>query len=527
MAKKLTPKKKKTIIVCAVLAAVVIAGVLFAVLKGDEKLQVETVTASKQTIDETLDTTGTVSAGSEEAFVLPQGVKVTSLNVKIGDVVDAGTVIATFDTSSLADSLNQKERAYEQAQAAYQNALKTSKSSTGKIAELKNQIAELEKKVAEQKEKTTAPATTAAQAPKAEKKPDVKVSDSLVKRFNRIAKLFGVEYSEDMARSILTGMLSAGSSSNDISSMLDSLSALSSAGSFDMSSFDMSAFSGMAGSSDEITLIELKAQLSLLEIQSNDTTVSVYKTIADKARESYISAQAQVDSMKNGWVASKKGIISELNINANGEIKAENSAKSFDISSILSAVTTGGDVTSMLSSFMSPGTTAVKVLYYPLVADIALSKYDVLDVELNQDVLFKTASSKILNGKVTYISPVASASGGIDLNSLMGSTGSSTTIPAQVTINGYDSSVIVGSDIDISIITDTAENAVAVPVEAVCIDGEDIFVYKMEDGRAVKHNIELGIFNDTYYQVLSGVEVGDELIKNTMGLKEGVKVEVK
>ena len=87
MAKKLTPKKKKTIIICAVLAVLVIAGVLFAVLRGDEKLQVETVTASKQTIDETLDTTGKVNAASEETFTLPQGVKILSLNVKEGDVV--------------------------------------------------------------------------------------------------------------------------------------------------------------------------------------------------------------------------------------------------------------------------------------------------------------------------------------------------------------------------------------------------------------------------------------------------------
>lgn len=527
MAKKLTPKKKKTIIICAVLAVLVIAGVLFAVLRGDEKLQVETVTASKQTIDETLDTTGKVNAASEETFTLPQGVKVLSLNVKEGDVVEAGTVIATFDTSSLTESLNQKESAYEQAYAAYTNAVKGSKDSVGKIADLKKQISELEKKINEQKEKTTAPTTTKAAEPvKTEKKEDVKISDSLVKRFTRIAKLFGVEYSDDMARSILKGMLSAGGSTGDISSMLDSLSALSSAGSFDMSSFDMSALSGM-GSSDEITLVELKAQLALLEAQSNDTTISVYKTIADKARESYVAAQAQINAMKDGWKATGKGIVSELNINADGTPKAASSAQSMDIGSILSAVTTGGDVTSMLSSFMNQGTAAVKIIYYPLVADIALSKYDVLDVELEQDVIVKTASGNLLDGKVTYISPVASSSGGLDLNSLMGSSGSSASIPAQITINGVDRSVIVGVDIDVSIITDTAENTIAVPVEAVCIDGEDIFVYTIDDGKAVKKNIELGIFNDSYYQVLSGVEVGDVLIKNTMGLKEGVKVEVK
>ena len=183
----------------------------------------------------------------------------------------------------------------------------------------------------------------------------------------------------------------------------------------------------------------------------------------------------------------------------------------------------------MISSFFDKDQTAVKVLYYPLIADLSLSKYDVLNVNLNQDVTVKSASGTLFDGKVSYISAVATSSGGsINLGSLVGS-GSSNSIPAQVTIENADKSVIVGVDVDVSIVTDTAENAIVVPVEAICIDGSEVYVYTYneKDSTAVKKDVKLGISNDTYYQVLSGVNEGDVLIKNTSGLKDGCKVAVK
>lgn len=525
MAKKLTAGKKRAIVISSVLVVLVIAGVLFSALKSDKKIEVETVKLQKETINKTLDTTGTVAAGSQGVFTLPSGVEVESVNVKEGDMVEAGMLIATFNTSSLTSSLEEKESAYKKAQEAYNNAVASKGQSGGKMSQLKAQIAELEKQVAELESKTQKEPSTAAAKPTAPSKPSVTVSDSLVKRFMRISKLFGVEYSEDMAKKILTGMLSAGSSTGDISSLLDNLGQISAAS----GSFDMSAFTGMSDSSALMTakmnLVQLQAQLSMLELQSNDTYISAFKTIAEKTKEAYTAAKAQADSMKDGWKAEHRGIITEVNLG-----KQEDSAPSanVDISSILSAVTSGGDFTSMLTSFLSQDKAAVKILYYPLVADIALSKYDVLDVELNQDVLIKTANDNLINGKVSYISPVASSSSGINIGSIMGGSAvSATTIPAQITIDGADRSVIVGVDVNVSIITDTQENATVIPVEAVCIDGEEIFVYALEDGKAVKKPVELGISNDTYYQVLSGITVDDVLIKNTTGLADGVKVTVK
>lgn len=522
MEKKKISKKQRNAIVAAVLAVAVIAGICFAMFKPEEKLQVETVMAKKESINETLDTTGVVTSASMDVFKIPSGVKVLTLNVKEGDIVEAGDVIATFDIESLNEALAEKENAYEKAQSAYVNAQTTAKQSKSKVAEVKEQIAVLEKEIAELEVKSTTKADTQTSATASE--PKVKVSESLVKRFMSVTKLFGIEYTADEAEKVLVNMLSSGSSMSDISSLMDNLSSIAGAS----GSLDMGSLMGMSGSSElmsaEMSLIQLKAQLATLELQSDSTYVSTFKTIADKTRESYIAAQTQVESMKNGWIASAKGIVSEVNIGT----EKETASTDIDISSVLSAVTSGGDVTGMLSSLLTDGQSAVTILYYPLVADISLNKYDILDVDLNQDVIITSASDAEFEGKVSYISPVASSSGGLNLNSIMGgSTASSSTIPAQVTIENADNSVIVGVDVQVSIITDTVENAVVLPVEVICIDGEDVFVYALEDGKAVKKNVELGIASDTHYQILSGISETDVLIKNTVGLEDGVNVEAK
>ncbi len=522
MEKKKMPKKKKRIIILAsILVVAVIAGVIAVALKNDEKLEVETVEVKKETINETLDITGTVSAGNEVSFVMPEGAKVTSVCVKVGDIVKPGQLLATFDTTSLQSALNEKETAYEKAQSAYVSAKNQSKTAESKISETKSQIAALEKKIANAEKETTT--TTSAKSASAETTSGVNVSDSLVKSFVRLAKLIGIEYTEDEARKVLVKSLSAGNSVSDLKSMIDSMSSLT-----DYSNIDMSSFASM-GMSDELTLAQLKTQLATYEMQADSTYLSAYKTVAEKAQEAYAQAKEQVDKMKDGWKAETSGIVGEVNIVVGSTSVMSTESKS-DITSILSSVASGGDITSMLTSFFDNQTAAIKLLQYPLVANIALNKYDVLDVSLNQDVTVKSANGQIHSGKVSFISATATESSGINLSSIMGSTGSSSSsIPAQVTIDSADSSVIVGTDVDVSIVTDTAENAIVVPVEAICIDGEDIFVYVYDADKsvAVKKDVTLGISNDTFYQVTEGVSEGDVLIKNTSGLEDGIKVAVR
>lgn len=525
--KKLFKSKKPVIAIIAVFLCLV-GVVLYLVLKPDDRLQVETLAVSVETVNETLDTTGTVSADKVGKFSLPNGVSVTHVNVKPGDIVKKGDVLATLDVQSFTEVLTQKKNTYDKAAKAYRDSINASSEASNKIAEVKKQITELENEIAGLEaaaETTSAEKTTAVSGKSTGQKSGVSVSDSLVNRFIKIAGLFGVEYTQDAARSLLEGMLSAGSSTSQINSMFDNLSQLSALS----GSFDMSSLAGMTSSSSlmsaQMSLIELKTQLAAYELQSDSSYTATFKTIMDKTEADYNSALAQYEKVKSGWKAEKEGIVSAVSLPGEEDTS---SASDIDISTILQSVSSGTDISSMLSSLMSKQKDVITVIYYPLSIDISLSKYDVLKVSKDQKAVVKTAKSGTIEGFVSFVSPVAEASSGLNLNSLMGgSTGSSSNIPAKIELKGYDPSVIVGTDLNVSIITDTVENAMVIPVEAVCIDGDEIFVYVLEDNKAVKKDITLGISNDTYYQVLTGIGKDDVLIKNTSGLKDGLKVTVK
>ncbi len=520
-------KNKKIIILCSILAVAVLACAAYAIFKPENRIAVDTVQVTKQTVNETLDTTGTITTASEKTFTLIDKVKVKTVNVKEGDVVKAGDVLATFDVSSLEAALTEKENNYEKALAAYNKAKSSSDSAKKKISSTKKQISELEAQI----EKLSAKQTTNQSSQKTDS--GVKVSDELVNRFIKVAKLFGVEYTKETAEKVLKAMLSAGSSSSDLSGLMDNLGVI--AGS--SGSFDMSALAQMTGGSTalinaEMSLVQLKAQLATLELQSDDSYISVYKTIYEKAQTSYETALSQTNEMKKGWIASQQGMVSEVNITVGETVETKSSVNGTDIdlSSILSTVASGTDVSSLIGSFFNSDKVGIKVLNYPLVADISLSKYDVLDISVNQNVTVKSANNETHSGKVSYVGAVAtSTSGSFDLNSIVSGGTSSNTIPAQITIESADKSLIVGTEVDVSIITDTQENALVVPVEAMVIDGSDVFVYVYDKDKseAVKKKVKLGISNDTYYQVLSGVSEGDVLIKNTAGLEDGAKVKLK
>lgn len=524
-------KNKKVIVLCSVLAVAVLAVTAYMLFKPEEKLAVSTVQVTKQTINETLDTTGTVSTASEKSFTLIDKVKVKTVNVKEGDTVKAGDVLATFDVSSLEAALTEKENNYEKALAAYNKAKNASSSASKKITSTKKEIAELEAQI--EKLKAQSQTTTTATASTEKKESGVKVSDDLVKRFIKVAKLFGVEYNEETARKVLSSFLSAGSTGSDISGLLDNLSTIAGSN----GSFDMAALAQMGGSSGalinaEMSLVQLKAQLATLELQSDDNYISIYKTVYENAQEEYQEALTQTNEMKKGWVAEQKGLVSEVNIQVGETVETKTvvDGKNVDISSIISSISSGLDVSNMISAFFGSEKVGIKVLNYPLVADISLSKYDVLDVSVNQEVTVKSADNTVHEGKVSYVGAVATSSGSsLNINSIMSGGGNTNTIPAQVTIEDGDKSFIVGTDVDISIITDTQENAIVVPVEAIVIDGSEVYVYVYDSqkSQAVRKEVTLGIANDTYYQVLSGVNEGDVLIKNTSGLEDGVKVKLK
>lgn len=86
------------------------------------------------------------------------------------------------------------------------------------------------------------------------------------------------------------------------------------------------------------------------------------------------------------------------------------------------------------------------------------------------------------------------------------------------------------------IYTESAEDAVAVPLQAVLYDEtttadeEQPYVFVVEDGKAVRRDVTLGLSSDSHMEILAGIEAGEQVVsgpfRTLRHLKEGDAVDV-
>lgn len=488
--KRWSTKKKIITGVFAVALVGVIVFVAYSLLKPDLGNPVPVTEVTRGDVTQTLDVTGTVESGNQGVFEILENAEVLDVNVRVGDTFKKGDVLATFKADSLDTIVAQKLNAYEAAKASYAEYLETAQSSGTKLAELDAQIAALEKSsgssdTAEEKEEET-------------KQYKTKIGEW-------IAGLFGTDEKKSATSSALSGLFTG---SLDLSSML-----------------------GLNTSSDEMELMQLKLEKTLLETQSGETLATVYQTSMNSAEKNYNTVKTAVDKLKNGWIAEYDGIVRDVYITAGDVFTSSQSADtstSIDLSSLLSGGSAEFDLTSLLSGLTKQTHTGMTVEYYPFVASFTLGKYDVLNVSMDQKVVVTSADGKTYDGVITYISPVATDGGGINISSLLSSSsGSSSGVAAKVSILNPDESIIIGFDVDIAIDTDSEENTLVVPIEALQYSSEAsyVFIYDEVTKTVKKTEVETGIFTGTQYQILSGCEEGDVIVKSpALSLKDGEKI---
>lgn len=105
-------------------------------------------------------------------------------------------------------------------------------------------------------------------------------------------------------------------------------------------------------------------------------------------------------------------------------------------------------------------------------------------------------------------------------------------IKASVADNG---AIPQGANVQVSFVSDSADNAVILPMDAVYHDGGKTYVYTFEEDAQTNSNtgivhkveVETGINDGTYYEMLSGVLPEDNIILTwTQQLYEGAQVQL-
>lgn len=151
---------------------------------------------------------------------------------------------------------------------------------------------------------------------------------------------------------------------------------------------------------------------------------------------------------------------------------------------------------------------------------ILLSKSDANLVKVDQPVTL-TSGNTTYTGKVSALDPVATTT--------TGAAGATTALGGTITFDTPPTGLFAGFEIDADITTNTAENALTMPIETLVYDKENKpYVYIVKNDKAKKVEIETGIQSDTKVQIIKGLEKGQKVIISPAdSLKNGTAVTVK
>ncbi|MCL2445664.1 MAG: efflux RND transporter periplasmic adaptor subunit [Oscillospiraceae bacterium] len=518
---QLTKKKIAGIIAVVVVLALLIFSISYVVVANNPHPELAPdaiVTVDRGNLTSTFQTSATVRSGTQGIFTILDGTMVEEVHVRVGQAIEAGDLLATFDASRLDALLQQRRRDYHNARNAYQNYTANAQEAPARQQTIRDQIAALEL------------AILTLQGG----------GDDTVASGNQQV---------DDLRNLLTAMLGNGRIANwvvngmlireggIVENVMVSFQNLFSG--FMLGGMDLSAlgFGGMTEMMNmSLQLMQLRVQETMMNVQAGMSMDSVYRALMESAQTAYQQAHVTVTALREGWYATHDGVVREVNVTA-GEVyrSAEGTgAGGLDVTMILASLAMGSaDINNMLQGLFGTTVAGMVIEYYPFSASIMLGRYDHLRVEVDQNVRVTSVTGQEFDAYVYYISAVADDGGGF-LDGFGLPIPTSRGIPARIRIPEPDLSITIGLDVDIAIELESSENAMRVPVSALRWDDAEqkFFVFVLERGvRSTVRQVfvEEGLFDTTgttaWREILSGLSEGDEVLRAPPGnLQNGDRV---
>lgn len=556
--KKSSKTKKIIAAVCIVLVVAIIGTVIGVAASSNQKTAVTLTTIGTGEINESVNATGTVSAGMEREYKVGAVATVKEVFVQTGDQVKEGDLLATFDTSGLDEQISSLNSTYQQARSSYLQSVESQSTAKSNLNALNDRIADLEAQVEKAGEetaqttarptvtttrRTTTTTTTTTQPASQPTEPSTETTSELTtsESVSYPASIEGVmqavtdlvetitslsddvQQTNELVRVVMEQISSELSSGNYAPEKIaqavgDAVSQAIREGLIEeteliiesgvavemiesaVAAIDWSAVGESFASSPNIQLSALELQLAALYAQQQ-----IYQL---NASDDTVYAKKQVmDSAKSAL-----DTVSE----AGEELEAGWTA-AFD-GTITSCDIYAGEQTSMLSA----GITLENL--DSMVVTLSLGEYDIHKVKVGMPATI-TSAYGTYSGEV--ISKAPTATGGSD-SSLLDSLGSSVAgisglssltstgagVEVIVSVEDTDENIIAGFDADVEIAVGNYKNIVTVPIESIVLErtGTYVYLYNEEEGTVSKTLIETGAVSDSEYQVKSGLQVGDQIV---------------
>lgn len=554
------------VLVALLVIAVAVFFVVRNVMKNAEGLAytfVRTTTLEKTTLTDSVTVNGTVKAGQDASVTVADAAKlykVATVNVKVGDAVKKGDVIATLDTTELLKQI-------EQAELSYSDTLKSAQTSYARAADdLTVEQVKHENTLIDLQANIDAADKQLAEAQENQKKAQANYDaaksdrDALAGEYNRVSA--EVQAYTDQLKTAAAAQESAlAEANNALAARTAAQTELEQA----KSTYGEGSAEAIAAQ-QKLTECETRyteANNAYTSAQSNYTTAATnlqnaqsgcsvpsrglygfaaieaafkqadslltqYETALETAKKTTESAEKALKSAHDAYDNEKN--YSSLKTRAqNVEDAATRLSQSARTPSTLETLrdtlnsctltaTMDGTITSLNATVGSVCTGAVATIQNTdqLTVEVTIPANSVPNVSEGMAcrITSDAASGQIIHGTLVRIDPVANEKG---------------TFGATVSVNASDAGLLIGTQAKVEIVISEKSDVFIVPMDAVDInDDGSYYVLRCTGGEGIAMTFEqvpvaVGDSNDYYVEISgAGLHVGD-VIRSSTNLNEGIE----
>lgn len=547
--------KKKKIIIGAVAAVLALGGVSCWV-KGQQAAAMammptyQTTQLAPMDLTNTISTSGTVeSQNSYKVYSYSTG-KVQTVNVEVGDRVEAGDVLCQLDTSDLQLSKESTQAAINQSYASAQHQLDVSQ------RQYENAQADLKDKMNAQVESAKASYELAKDAyynaKSAYNKADGQDEDAIDDAYD------AYKAAVNQRNELKTAHQGAFNTQSEAQKKLDDLRAewKTLNDKADKTPEEMEKMNRLnnveipAAETDlaekESVVMDLEGKLALAEAKMNAAEISYEATFGDQsalekleqaydqAKISYENAKKQLNIAENSadqqlesYADNVKGSKIALNSTAAQQAELKRIDKQINDATITTPIS--GTVTAVYAEEGASGSGLLFVVedIDHLKVSTTIKEYDISDVEVGMQTIIKADATgdDEYNGTLSSIDPVAVK--GADGNTAKGS---SVEFASEISVDDTNTRLKVGMNARISIVTSQKTGVYGVPYDAVVTkpDGTTVVYIAVAGERgtvAQEVPVTMGMETDFYVEISSdALEDGMNVISNPAGLTDGAEV---
>ena len=485
-------KKHKllTVLLILILIAAIVAGVIWRGKGKKTQMQtmtIETARIEKMDLTNSVSVTGTLAtANGKTASTTLKDIKVTKVYVEVGDEVQEGDIICTFDSSDIEDALADAKNNY--AVNRQLDALDNYET------QYQDTVSDAENSLQDAKDTRDAYKNAYANAQTAEQE--------ALDKLNSVKAQYdtdSLKNAYDQAASALKSAIEAVDSTVTITDLESYLSSVN--GSLPEScSSAYSAYQNAKAAYGEAQKAVSEAQSAYEQAQAAASQAYSAYSQAQSARE---QAQDQYDSTVEQ--AEKTYEKAKLQDQLVSDDDALNKIEDYEeqLSDCTVYASMSGTITALNveeDNVFAGGTIYEIQDVHNFIVDATVDEYDVVNLEKGQTAYVKTDSlgDEELEGEVTYVAPTGTT------GQTMGSNSGTASYEIQITLNEPQDKLRAGMTASVSIALEESRDALAVPYDCVQTNADgDSVIYVDDNGEKKEVKVMTGIETDYYTEVIS------------------------